>query len=106
MCMAQDDVTKEEVTIHGYFDVVGEGEYGRKISPGDTLIINAVNIVNGQYGEIAVFETTEGKRYSGGTAIVDFATKLIAKPELLPVKVGVGEAVSAAGRRYITFGPV
>jgi len=53
--MAQDDVTKEEVTIHGYFDVVGEGEYGRKISPGDTLIINAVNIVNAQYGEIAVF---------------------------------------------------
>ncbi len=96
-------MTKEEVTVHGYFDVVSEGEYGRKISPGDTLIINGVNIVNGHYGEIAVFETTQGKRYSGATAIVDFAEKLLLKPELLPVKVGVVEAISAMGRRYITF---
>jgi len=101
--MTDNNVIEEEVTVHGYNDVVGESEYRKKLSPGDVIIIRSVNLVNGHYGEIAVFETTQGKRYSGAMAIVDFAEKLLLKPELLPVKVGVVEAISAMGRRYITF---
>lgn len=96
----------EKPRVHGYYDVVGESEYGRKLSPGDTITIEGVNLATAQYGTIAVFDTPEGRRYSGAQAIVDFAEKLLVKPELLPVRVGVGEAISAVGRRYITFIPV
>lgn len=71
---------------------------GKKLLVGDEIIINAVSFAETRYGEVVVFETDKGKRFSGATAIVDVARKMT--PEHLPMSARVTEAVSATGRTY------
>jgi len=89
--------------VHTYNEVIGDTGLGQRIEDGDILIITGVTIDEGPFGGYVVFDTTEGKRYSGATAIMDFALKLREKPELMPVKVRAIEVVSAVGRKYIRF---
>ena len=89
--------------VHTYNEVIGDTGLGQRIEDGDILIITGVTIDEGPFGGYVVFDTTEGKRYSGATAIMDFALKLREKPELMPVKVRAIEVVSAVGRKYMRF---
>lgn len=89
--------------VHTYNEVIGDTGLGQRIEDGDILIITGVTIDEGPFGGYVVFDTTEGKRYSGATAIMDFALKLREKPELMPVKVRAIEVVSAMGRKYMRF---
>lgn len=71
---------------------------GDKLLVGDEIIINAVSFATTQYGEVAVFETDKGRRFSGAAAIVTAAHKML--PEHLPMSATVTETVSALGRTY------
>ena len=90
-------------TVHTYNDVIGDTGLGKRIEDGDILTITGVTIDEGPFGGYVVFQTLEGKRYSGATAIMDFALKLREKPELMPVKVKAIEVISAVGRKYLRF---
>ena len=89
--------------VYDYYDVVSDEEIGRSLNDGDVIIITGVSIDKGRFGELVVFDTPEGKRYSGAIAIVDFALRLIEHPEYMPVRVKVAEVTSALGRRYLRF---
>lgn len=82
-------------TFKQFQEEVGLGE---KLLVGDEIIIKAVSFAETRYGEVAVFETDKGKRFSGATAIVDVARRMT--PEHLPLSARVTEAVSATGRTY------
>ena len=82
-------------TFKEFKEEVGLGE---KLLVGDEIIINAVSFAETRYGEVVVFETDKGKRFSGATAIVDVARKIT--PEHLPMSARVEETVSASGRTY------
>lgn len=82
-------------TFKQFQEEVGLGE---KLLVGDEIIINAVSFAETRYGEVTVFETDKGKRFSGATAIVNIARKMT--PEHLPMSARVTEAVSATGRTY------
>ena len=82
-------------TFKEFREEVGLGE---KLLVGEEIIIKAVSFAETRYGEVVVFETDKGKRFSGATAIVDVARKIT--PEHLPMSARVEEAVSASGRTY------
>ena len=82
-------------TFKQFQEEVGLGE---KLLVGDEIIIKAVSFAETRYGEVVVFETDKGKRFSGATAIVNIAKKIT--PEHLPMSARVTETVSASGRTY------
>lgn len=89
--------------VHTYNEVIGDTGLGERIEDGDVLIITGLTIDEGPFGGYVVFDTTEGKRYSGATAVLDFALRLKENPELMPVKVKAIEVISAVGRKYMRF---
>ena len=80
-----------------------ETGFGKKLIPGDVVIIRAVSFTESMYGEVALLETDEGRRYTGATALVDFCKRLSDHPDYLPMRVEVTETVSDRGRTYQVF---
>ena len=87
-------------TVDEFLEETG---FGKKLMPGDVVIIRAVSFTESMYGEVALLDTDEGRRYTGATALVDFCKRLYERPEFLPMRVEVTERVSDKGRTYQVF---
>ena len=87
-------------TVDEFLEETG---FGIKLMPGDVVIIRAVSFTTSMYGEVALLETDEGRRYTGATALVDFCKRLSDHPDYLPMRVEVTETVSDKGRTYQVF---
>src|SRR5690606_3628273 len=87
-------------TVDEFLEETG---FGKKLMPGDVVIIRAVSFTTSMYGDVALLDTDEGRRYTGATALVDFCKRLSERPEFLPMRVEVAETVSDRGRTYQVF---
>jgi hypothetical protein len=87
-------------TVDEFLEETG---FGKKLIPGDVVIIRAVSFTESMYGEVALLDTDEGRRYTGATALVDFCKRLSDHPDYLPMRVEVTETVSDKGRTYQVF---
>ena len=68
---------------------------------GKTYELTGVAFHPTKYGDVAVFETPEGRVYSGAMALVDDA-RLMEETDF-PMTVTVTEMESSVGRKYQTF---
>jgi len=87
-------------TVDEFLEETG---FGKKLMPGDVVIIRAVTFTTSMYGDVALLDTDEGRRYAGATALVDFCKRLSDHPDYLPMRVEVTETVSDKGRTYQVF---
>ena len=87
-------------TVDEFLEETG---FGKKLMPGDVVIIRAVTFTTSMYGDVALLDTDEGRRYTGATALVDFCKRLSDHPDYLPMRVEVTETVSDKGRTYQVF---
>lgn len=87
-------------TVDEFLEETG---FGKKLMPGDVVIIRSLSFTTSMYGEVALIETDEGKMYTGATALVGFCKRLADHPKYLPMRVEVTETVSDKGRTYQIF---
>lgn len=98
--MTKQDYQNKLFTVEDLMDATG---FGTKLEVGDTIIIQSISFDESMYGEVAIFETPEGRRFAGAVALVDFAKKLYEHQSFLPMTVRVTEDVSDSGRTYQVF---
>lgn len=84
-----------------YADFKERRSIGDKMLVGESYTLKGVSFTPTKYGDVAVFETDGGKRYSGATAIVEDARFMV--PDDFPMTVKVVEVESANGRKYQCF---
>lgn len=96
-------VQNENESVHTIAEFREGMGFGKKLEVGDVVIIEDIQFAEGLYGRVALLDTTEGRRYTGATALVAFCERLAEHPEYLPIRVEVAEATSAKGRVYQVF---
>lgn len=86
------------------FSEIVSNDWGTKLEPGMSIVIDDVELTIGKYGEVAIFwSETGGKYYSSARALVHAAKVLKENPDYLPVRGTVAVATSKAGREYLTL---